>query len=152
MGHILVDFDKTLAFYDTWEKNGANLGHPIPAMVERIKRWLSKGQEVRIFTARASSNNPRRDSDVKKIQGWCTEFLGQPLPITNEKDFETIAIWDDRAVTVEPNTGWRWSAELPEGHQDPLTFEEEAEFGDIALGRMEYAGLKKEQWVASKVD
>lgn len=146
MGHILVDFDKTLAFYETWEKNGSNLGHPIPAMVERVKRWLSEGKEVRIFTARASSNNPRRDADIKKISLWCLEYVGATLAVTNEKDFETIAIWDDRAVTVESNTGWRWAAELPEGHKDPLTYEEEAEFGEIAVGRKEYEGLKKDKF------
>lgn len=151
MGHILVDFDKTLAFYESWEKNKSNLGHPIPAMVERVKRWLAAGLEVRIFTARASENSPNWREDVARIQGWCVKFIGMALPVTNQKDMDTLAIWDDLAVTVEPNTGWRWSAEMAtrlDGPQDPLTSEEEFFFSEVSVGRKEYAPLKKDYWEA----
>lgn len=153
MGHILVDFDRTLAFYESWEKSGRVLGHPIPAMVERVRRWLDDGLEVRIFTARASESNPNWREDTAAIQRWCVVYLGTALPVTNQKDFETVAIWDDLAVTVESNTGWRWSSEISHKcPKDPLTYEEEAEFCDIAAGRKEYAPLKKEKWVYEPKD
>jgi hypothetical protein len=41
------------------------------------------------------------------IEGWCREHVGQVLTVTNAKDFGMIELWDDRAVTVEFNTGQR---------------------------------------------
>jgi hypothetical protein len=98
-GHILVDFDGTLAIH------GNHFGlerdpEPVPLMVERIKIWLMQGIEVRIFTARASS--PKLIPDV---EAWTLKHFGQKLMVTNQKDFGTIEIWDDRAVRVKFNEG-----------------------------------------------
>jgi hypothetical protein len=102
---ILVDFDRTLAHYESWEANGSSLGPPVPAMLARVKAWLSQGKDVRIFTARAAITNPRREGDIIKIQDWCEEHLGVVLPVQNWKDFSTTEIWDDLAYSVEANTG-----------------------------------------------
>ena len=102
---ILVDFDRTLATYESWEKNGPSLGEPIPAMVDRVKYWIAMGEDVRIFTARAAKNNPRLEADTEKIKAWCAEHVGKILPVQNWKDFTTVAIWDDLAFSVESNTG-----------------------------------------------
>ena len=40
-GWIGVDLDGTLAKYSTW--NNGQIGDPIPAMVERVKKWLLLG-------------------------------------------------------------------------------------------------------------
>jgi hypothetical protein len=121
--HILVDFDHTLAEYTTWADQGSAIGPPVPAMVERVKRWLRAGEDVRIFTARATDDNPRLTEDVSAIQAWCVEVFGHTLDVTNRKNFGAVAIWDNIAVTVEPNTGWNLTerSELP----DPLTVNEE---------------------------
>lgn len=50
-GWIGVDFDGTLATYGTWA-GASHVGEPIAPMVERVKRWLAEGREVRVFTAR----------------------------------------------------------------------------------------------------
>lgn len=103
---ILVDFDKTLATYHSGNaKNKFPLGEPIPAMVDRVKYWLAKGKEVRIFTARASRDNPYLTEDMANIKAWCKKHLGQELEVQNWKDFRAEAIWDDLAVSVEANTG-----------------------------------------------
>jgi hypothetical protein len=47
-GWIGVDLDGTLAHYDGW-KGADHIGEPIAPMVERVKRWLSEGHEVRVF-------------------------------------------------------------------------------------------------------
>jgi hypothetical protein len=101
-GWIGVDFDGTLA---TYEKGMAPaLGEPIPAMVERVKRWLKKGYDVRIVTARAS--HPKfRDLDQSAIYDWCYKHIGTVLPVGYSKDYEMIELWDDRVVQVETNTG-----------------------------------------------
>jgi hypothetical protein len=125
MGYILVDLDRTLAKYESWEKNKNEIGPPIPAMVERVVRWLHAGRDVRIFTARASSND---SAELDRVRGWCVQHLGKELPIQNWKDFHCVAIWDDLAITVEPNTGWRRTSKADK--MDPLTLDEEMELVD----------------------
>ena len=102
-GWIGVDLDGTLAHYEGWTEH---IGEPIPAMVNRVKAWLAKGKEVRIFTARAfTPNGDPIDDQFKKIYAWCYAQFSKPLPITNRKDIHMIELWDDRAVQVIPNIG-----------------------------------------------
>lgn len=111
MGWIGVDLDGTLA---EWRKfGGLNvIGPPVPRMVERVKKWLAEGKEVRVMTARVSQSVYRPQPEdvfrtVCAIQDWCLEHLGQRLKVTCIKDFEMIELWDDRAVQVIENTGLR---------------------------------------------
>lgn len=104
-GWIGVDLDGTLAEYHGWI-NELHIGEPVPEMVERVKRWLDEGHEVRIFTARVSVDDERmRAQIVDLIQRWAYRHTGYLLVVTNEKDFGMIELWDDRAVQVVPNTG-----------------------------------------------
>lgn len=106
MGWIGVDLDHTLAKYESGMAGTGQVGEPIPLMVERVKARLSEGWEVRIMTARVN-RMPGWDHEAarKSIEEWCEEHLGQKLRVTNEKDFEMICLYDDRAVAVEPDTG-----------------------------------------------
>jgi hypothetical protein len=99
---IGVDFDGTLA--ENHGEGTDQVGVPIPGMVERVKQWLARGIEVKIFTARVSHGD-FSDKTVRVIDTWCLQHIGQVLPITNEKDWGCIRIYDDRAVAVEFNTG-----------------------------------------------
>lgn len=103
-GWIGVDLDGTLAVYDGW-KGPTHIGSPVTAMVERVKRWLSEGWEVRVFTARISGGSPEGDLAYHAIRAWTLEHIGVSLPVTNVKDFAMVELWDDRAVQVIPNTG-----------------------------------------------
>lgn len=111
-GWIGVDFDGTLATYDQW-RGCDHCGEPIPAMVERVKKWRAEGRNVRIVTARvfAPPNKSTRQFEAAisllSIQRWCQTHLGEVLPITCTKDFAMIELWDDRCVQVEKNTGRR---------------------------------------------
>lgn len=96
---IAVDLDKTLAKHGEW-KGKDHIGEPVPAMLERVKKWLSDGIKVVIFTARA--NEPE---NIPPIRAWLKKHLGRELPVTNVKKPEFSEIWDDRAVSVKPNTG-----------------------------------------------
>lgn len=91
-GWIAVDFDGTLAHYGTWV-GPDHLGEPIAPMVERVKRWLTEGHEVRIFTARVGAcgrSNGEGQSDDEAfaakqralIESWCLQHLGQALAVT----------------------------------------------------------------------
>lgn len=101
-GWIGVDLDGTLAFYDGW-KGADHIGRPIYPMVERVMDWVGRGIEVRIFTARVS-DDPTGEARTA-IERWCLNNLGFHLPITNVKDYGMVELWDDRAITVEQNTG-----------------------------------------------
>lgn len=102
-----VDLDATLAHYDGWQGE-LHIGEPIPEMVARVKEWISEGHEVRIFTARVHEEVPgKRQACRTAIEDWCEKHIGKRLRVTNTKDFGMIALWDDRAVQVIPNTGRR---------------------------------------------
>jgi len=100
-GWIGVDLDGTLARYHIGQS--ACIGEPVAPMIARVKRWLSQGYNVRIFTARVSGSDPQ--AAIAAIREWCLRHVGQELPVTNVKDFEMLELWDDRAVQVGQNTG-----------------------------------------------
>jgi len=101
-GWIGVDLDGTLAKRIPDRDSLLEIGAPIPAMVERVCAWLDAGRDVRIFTARASHDDPAID---KAIRAWCLRHLGAELRVTCSKDRHMDELWDDRAVTVEQDTG-----------------------------------------------
>ena len=105
-GWVGVDLDGTLAFYDGW-KGVDYIGEPIPLMIDRVQQWLAEGKQVRIMTARVHPNQDGRTIEVVRywIVKWCLEHIGQVLPITHEKDFGMICLYDDRCEQVEKNTG-----------------------------------------------
>jgi hypothetical protein len=102
-GWIGVDLDCTLAEYHGWKGDDEPPGKPIPNMVERVKRWLSKGKTVKIFTARVDGDVDGKQE--KMIKKWCKEHIGQELEVTNVKTRYMYELWDDRAITVRRNTG-----------------------------------------------
>jgi hypothetical protein len=111
-GWIGVDLDGTLAEH-YWPHDGPfdelRIGKPIPGMLERVKRWIAEGQEVRIFTARVGPQYPASIRTLPAIRWaiakWCVDHLGRALPITATKDYEMVELWDDRAVRVVHNRG-----------------------------------------------
>lgn len=115
-GWIGVDLDGTLAEYGHWQGDD-HIGAPIPLMVERVKKWIGEGKEVRIFTARVhepwtiengfhTARIPAKEV-TSVIEAWCEKHIGQVLPIVCQKDYGMIELWDDRAVQVRMNTGER---------------------------------------------
>lgn len=102
-GWIGVDLDGTLAVYDGFV-SPSHIGPPVPEMLERVKGWLEKGYEIRIFTARVSVPSQAKEAQTA-IFKWCEEHLGQVLAVTCKKDYQMIELWDDRCVQVVPNLG-----------------------------------------------
>lgn len=121
-GWVGVDLDGTLAHYDGWV-SANHIGEPIPAMLSLVKRWLSEGIDVRIFTARVfypqvddvdtvfgdgqayyARRVEARQSE-HAIEEWCRKHIGQELPVTCTKDYNMVELYDDRAVQVLTNTG-----------------------------------------------
>lgn len=100
-GWIGVDLDGTLAYYDGW-KGVNHIGDPIPAMLERVKRWIDQGRTVKIMTARICEGSEKVRN---AIEIWCLRHIGHKLEVTNCKDYDMIELWDDRAICVEKNTG-----------------------------------------------
>lgn len=100
---IGVDLDGTLAHYDGWV-SPEHIGEPVPAMVERVRAWLSAGIRVRVLTARWS-HREERETISRVVGDWTEKHLGERLEVTGTKDYGMLELWDDRAVQVEPNTG-----------------------------------------------
>lgn len=98
-GWIGVDLDGTLARYDGWQ-GVEHVGEPVPRMVHRVKEWLKQGIKVKIFTARAANSEA-----VPYIQKWLEAQGIGGLEITNVKDYGMIELWDDRAISIQINTG-----------------------------------------------
>jgi len=106
---IAVDFDGTLAHYEGYKGVGV-YGEAVPSMLKRVRNWLAEGHKVVIFTSRVEDSANSDDEGV-----WFQEFCGishwlkkhklPELEITCIKSKSFTEIWDDRAVTVERNTG-----------------------------------------------
>ena len=96
---IGVDLDGTLAKHDMWVSVN-HIGKPIPPMMKRVKSWIDQGIRVKIVTARAS--DPR---GIPPVKTWLKRQGLPELEVTNQKDFNMIELWDDRAIQVIPNTG-----------------------------------------------
>lgn len=107
MSWIGVDLDGTLAKKDDSFYRNFGIGAPVPLMLERVRQWVGEGKEVRIMTARVSSMCPTREEERLRIETWLIEHLGCTLPITAEKDYHMVELWDDLAIQVTPNTGIR---------------------------------------------
>lgn len=113
----LFDLDGTLAIYDGWVSE-THIGPPVPRIypdvpspVERAQEYIRQGWEVRIFTARVAGLNPGvhdQRAVFDAIEAWCERYIGQKLPITCQKDYDVVVLFDDRAVGVEKNTGRLW--------------------------------------------
>lgn len=93
-GWIGVDFDGTLSHTRT--------GQPILPMVAHVRNMLDLGHDIRIMTARAA---PDAGLPLDEVEEFCRKMFGKVLPITCMKDPDMLQLWDDRAITVEKNTG-----------------------------------------------
>jgi len=100
-GWIAVDLDGTLAEYHGWSEE---IGEPIPKMVNRVRRFLENGKEVRILTARGTLADGA-DAQLVQIYDWIKQHIGWPLEVTDRKDPMMIRLYDDRVVQVQTNTG-----------------------------------------------
>lgn len=102
-----IDLDGCLAVYESGQ--WPNIGTPVPAMVAIVKRLLEEGNDVRIFTARVCGLYLGDEADGRAqealIKAWCKVHLGVALPVTAVKDYDMTMLLDDRAVTIEKNTG-----------------------------------------------
>lgn len=97
---IGVDLDGTLAEYNDWI-GIHHIGKPIAPMIERVQVWINEGKKVKIFTARASEGS----AAIGFIHAWLDKQGLPKLEVTNVKDYGMTALWDDRCISVETNTG-----------------------------------------------
>lgn len=103
LGWVGFDLDGTIAKYDGW-LGVDHVGDPIPSMLARVKAYLDAGREVKIVTARVSHPNDAAQAGAA-VRAWCLLHLGVELEVTCQKDYRMAYLYDDRAVSVETNTG-----------------------------------------------
>lgn len=106
--NIAVDLDRTLAFHHSGMGIRV-IGKPIPSMLKRVKDWLSRGDKITIFTARAGAPGAK-----KAIRAWLKKNGLPELDITNIKRPEFDVFYDDKAVHVIPNKGATWEDQARE--------------------------------------
>lgn len=110
MSWVGFDFDGTVSRLSD--------GLPVSSIVEKIKHFRSQGVEVRICTARISSKQTPEHivNHTKYIQDWCKVYIGEVLPVTAEKDYEMVILYDDRAIAVKTDAGeclgWNQTVEV----------------------------------------
>lgn len=103
---IGFDLDGTLAKYDGW-KGIEHIGDPVDTMVIIAKMLHKIGKKIKVLTARVAPRDDGEGGDKAKkyVEEWCKKNLGFVPEITYEKDASMAALFDDRAVAVEQNTG-----------------------------------------------
>ncbi|MBP6925581.1 MAG: hypothetical protein KBC22_00775 [Candidatus Pacebacteria bacterium] len=104
------DLDGTLAVSENGKFDPKKNGEPVPEMVSLVRKYLDKGVEVKIFTARISTNGTflslyHAVVGIYHIQLWSEKYLGQKLEVTCIKDPKMNIFYDDRAVQVQKDTG-----------------------------------------------
>ena len=122
---IGVDLDGTLDKSEAG-RTGEEIGPPIHPMVQLVKKWLAHGEDVRIFTARVNPNQRPVEAirARRAIEAWSERHLGQILPVTYEKDWDMVLLFDDRARQVEHDTGRVLGGHLPKDlkrHRNAIT-------------------------------
>jgi hypothetical protein len=118
---IGFDLDGTLAKYNGW-KGIDNIGEPVESqvLIAKLLHWL--GKKIKILTARVAPRDGKNDSAKAKeyVEEWCRKHLGFVPEVTYIKDASMIALFDDRAVSVEQNTGkilGGWPDALPKASE-----------------------------------
>jgi hypothetical protein len=76
------------------------LGEPVPHMLQTARSLLDAGVTVKIFTARACEPEM-----VPVVQAWTEKHGLGKLEVTNQKDYNLIRFYDDRAIQIIPNEG-----------------------------------------------
>ena len=103
-----VDLDGTLAQFDKW--NGpTSIGKPVYKMVQKVKKWLARGDKVVIFTSRIYpdinfTKANECEAAKKAVEDWCVKHVGTKLEVTCNKGLFEI-LYDDRGEHIVKNTG-----------------------------------------------
>jgi len=103
---IGVDLDGTLVKYKSgqFNKKGREfIGEPIRKMCDRVRKWIADGVTIKIITARIE-DGVDCSLFIQSLNEFCTSEFGQILEATNKKDYGMVTQWDDRAMSVIPNT------------------------------------------------
>jgi 2'-5' RNA ligase len=99
---IGYDVDGSLAHW-TKGQPSFKIGNPVSALVERAKKDIADGKDVRLFTAKLSDDP--KGLNRAALEAWTYKVFGRSLPMQDVKDDLLEKFYDDRAVHVERNTG-----------------------------------------------
>jgi uncharacterized protein with NRDE domain len=104
------DLDGTLATTTNRKFDPKDIGEPVPQMIELVKKYLDEGKDVKIFTARVSTNGTGLSVyntivGRRHIKSWARKHIGKNLEIVCMKDSRMSVCYDDLSVQVKQNTG-----------------------------------------------
>jgi hypothetical protein len=138
-GCTAFDFDSTLVTTGKGEYDPKKHGETIKPMLNILKRHITAGDEVIIFTARASGNG-----DVSGVKKWLKENNLSELEITSDKSPKIALFYDDRAASVKPDKGIvKMAKTLTEARKDTDRNPTEAQkiSGNYRKGTLNWNGL-----------
>ena len=96
---IGVDFDNTIAGYDSGNYSEESTGEPMAGAIAFLKALKELGFRVEIFSARASGRKGRQT-----IWEWVGKYAhGLVDDVTHEKRYTFKVIVDDRAIHADGN-------------------------------------------------
>lgn len=110
MSWIGFDFDGTLVGPPSPLYN-KNYGPDHPEIVNFMRLLIEQGAEVRIFTARGCDEARKR-----VVKEWLRERGLPELEITDKKDFDMVASFDDLCVPVHSQNGNIMTSEEATNH------------------------------------
>jgi hypothetical protein len=107
---IGFDLDGTIATKYSGPFNPRIIGEPIPSMISLIQEYIREGKEVKIVTARVSTDGTLislYNAIIGQyiIQAWCKKHIGQTLDVISAKDFKMRLLYDDLAIQVKTDSG-----------------------------------------------
>lgn len=107
---IGFDFDGTIAHTVKGKFKPEHIGEPIPKMIFLLKQYINDGKEVKIFSARVSTNGtiPSIYNALLSrfyMNKWCIKHIGRKIDIVCQKDFLMVKLYDDLAIRVIKDTG-----------------------------------------------
>jgi len=96
MKWVGFDFDGTLADKSI---------EPVPRIVQKLHYYLQHGILCKVVTARADKTRPDYIQKITEVYKFLFDNGFPPIEVTNSKDHEMVALYDDRAISVKSNLG-----------------------------------------------
>lgn len=103
---IGFDLDGTLAEWKS-DQDTEIIGKLIEGKpASEFRQAIKAKKEVKIVTARVSSQSPDKEKQRKLVQDWIKEHFGiSNIEVTSEKDSMMLKLYDDKAIQVKRNKG-----------------------------------------------
>jgi hypothetical protein len=113
--YVGFDLDGTLAKFDKWQGPG-HIGEPVPKMVAKVKKFLGRGIQVRIITARLGLPGKEAETAHRAIVKWSEKHIGRKLKVQAQVQGEQLRVTgkkrDDLQAAIALLREFKWDLPL----------------------------------------